>query len=257
MEKLIRIGMDTSKSVFQLHGVDAAEKPVLRKTLRRKQFLALLAKLEPTKIGLEACGAAHYWARELGALGHEVLLLPPQYVKAYVKRGKTDAGDAAAICEAVTRPSMSFVPVKGVEQQGLSMLHSARSQLIGQRTQLINAVRGHLSELGIIAARGLLGLAELAAIVRDESDRRLPATARAALTALVRQIETVTAQIAALDGALRKENKASDLGPRLETIPSVGPVIASALRARVTDPTLFENGTTGSAVPCMIAMAWW
>jgi len=142
---------------------------------------------------------------------------------------------------------MSFVPVKGIEQQGLSMLHSARSQLIGQRTQLINGVRGHLSELGIIAARGLLGLAELAAIVRDKSDRRLPATARAALMILVRQIEAVSAEIAALDTALRKENKASELGPRLETIPSVGPVIASALRARVTDAKLFENGRHLSA----------
>jgi transposase len=173
--------------------------------------------------------------------------MPPRYVKAYVKRGKTDAIDAAAICEAVTRPSMSFVPVKGLEQQGLSMLHSARSQLIGQRTQLINAVRGHLSELGIIAARGLLGLAELAAIVRDERDQRLPATARPALMILVRQIESVSAEIAALDGTLRKENKASELGPRLETIPSVGPVIASALRARVTDAGLFENGRHLSA----------
>src|SRR4029453_2843963 len=162
---------------------------------------------------------------------------------------KTDAGDAAAICEAVTRPSMSFVPVKGIEQQGLSMLHRAPTQLIDQRTQLvgqppqlINGVRGHLSELGIIAKRGLLGLAELAAIVRDKSDRRLPATARAALLILVRQIEAVSAEIAALDSTLRKENKARELGPRLETIPSIGPVIASALRARVTDAKLFENG---------------
>jgi transposase len=176
-----------------------------------------------------------------------VKLMPPKYVKAYVKRGKTDAGDAAAICEAVTRPSMSFVPVKGVEQQGLSMLHGARSQLISQRTQLINAVRGHLSELGIIAERGLLGFAELAAIVRNESNQRLPTTARAALVVLIQQIETVSTQIAALDTLLRKENKASELGPRLETIPSVGPVIASALRARVTDAALFKNGRHLSA----------
>ena len=201
----------------------------------------------PCLVGMEACGSAHYWAREIVKLGHSVKLMPPKYVKAYVKRGKTDAGDAAAICEAVTRPSMSFVPVKGVEQQGLSMLHSARSQLIGQRTQLINAVRAHLNELGIIAARGLPGLAELAAIVRDESDQRLSATARTALMVLVRQIEIVSTEIAALDTALRKENKASELGPRLETIPSVGPVIASALRARVTDPKLFDNGRHLSA----------
>jgi transposase len=196
---------------------------------------------------MEAYGSAHFWARELTKLGHSVKLMPPKYVKAYVKRGKTDAIDAAAIFEAVRRPSMSFVPVKGIEQQGLSMLHSARLQLISQRTRLINAVRGHLSELGIIAERGLLGLAELAAIVRDESDQRLPITARVALMALVRQIETVSAEIALLDKALSKENKNSELGPRLETIPSIGPVIASALRARVTDATLFESGRHPSA----------
>src|SRR5215470_13240535 len=166
-----------------------------RPEVRRKEVLAFFAKLPPCLVGMEACGSAHYWAREISKLGHTVKLMPPSYVKAYVKRGKTDAGDAAAICEAVTRPTMSFVPIKGVEQQGLSMLHSARSQLVGQRTQLINGVRGHLSEFGIIAARGLLGLAELAAIVRNEKDQRLPATARASLMILVRQIEAVSAEI--------------------------------------------------------------
>jgi transposase len=209
--------------------------------------LAFFAKLPPCLVGMEACGSAHYWAREVTKLGHTVKLMPPKYVKAYVKRGKTDAGDAVAICEAVTRPSMTFVPVKGIEQQGLSIVHSARSQLVGQRTQLINAVRGHLSELGIVAARGLLGLAELAMIVRDESDQRLPVMARTALMVLVRQIEAVSTEIAALDSALRKENTASEVGPRLETVPSVGPVIASAFRARVTDPKLFKNGRHMSA----------
>src|SRR5215475_2597546 len=226
---------------------DAEGKVVVARKLRRKEVLAFFGKLAPCLVGMEACGSAHYWAREIAKLGHTVKLMPPKYVKAYVKRGKTDAIDAAAICEAVTRPSMSFVPLKGLEQQGLYMLHSARLQLIGQRTQLMNGVRGHLSELGIIAARGLLGLAELAAIVSDESDRRLPMMARTALMILVRQIEVVSAEIAALDTALHKENKASELGPRLETIPSVGPVIASALRARVTDATLFENGRHLSA----------
>jgi transposase len=184
MTRITTIGIDLAKKVFQVHGVDAEGKVVVARRLRRKEVLAFFAKLAPCLVGMEACGSAHYWAREIAKLGHTVKLMPPKYVKAYVKRGKTDAGDAAAICEAVTRPSMSFVPVKGLGQQGLSMLHSARSQLLGQRTQLINAVRGHLSELGIIAARGLLGLTELAAIVRDESDPRLPATARAALMAL-------------------------------------------------------------------------
>ena len=244
MTIITTIGLDLAKKVFQVHGVDAEGKVVVARKLRRKEVLAFFGKLRPCLVGMEACGSAHYWAREIGKLGHTVKLMPPKYVKAYVKRGKTDAIDAAAICEAVTRPSMSFVPVKGIEQQGLSLLHSVRSQLIGQRTQLINAVRGHLSEFGIVAERGLLGLAE---IVRDESDQRPPVLARAALMVLVRQIATISTEIAALDSALSKENKASELGPRLETIPSVGPVIASALRARVTDAKLFENGRHLSA----------
>src|SRR5215471_7063690 len=211
MRTIITIGLDLAKKVFQVHGVDAEGKVVVARKLRRKEVLSFFAKLPPCLVGMEACGSAHYWAREIIKLGHTVRLMPPKYVKAYVKRGKTDAGDAAAICEAVTRPSMTFVPVKGVEQQGLSMLHSARSQLIGQRTQTINAVRGHLSEFGIVAERGLLGFAELSAIVRDEKDQRLPATARAALMILVRQIEMISTEIAALDSILRKENKASEL----------------------------------------------
>jgi transposase len=247
MTTVTTIGLDLAKKVFQVHGVDTEGKVVVARKLRRKEVLAFFAKLAPCLVGMEACGSAHYWAREIAKFGHTVKLMPPKYVKAYVKRGKTDAGDAAAICEAVTRPSMSFVPVKGVEQQGLSMVHSARSQLIGQRTRMINAVRGHLSEFGIVAERGLLGFAELAAIVRDEKDQRLPATARAALMILVRQIEAVSAEIAALDNVLRKENKASELGPRLETVPTIGPVTASAFRARVTDPRLFKNGRHMSA----------
>jgi transposase len=247
MTRITTIGLDLAKKVFQIHGVDVEGKVVVARKLRRKEVLVFFAKPPPCLVGMEACGSAHFWAREITKLGHTVKVMPPKYVKAYVKRGKTDAGDAAAICEAVTRPSMSFVPVKGVEQQGLSMMHSARSQLIGQRTQLINAARGHLSELGIVAERGMLGFAELAAIVRDESDRRLPATARAALMVLVRQIETISTEIAALDSALKKENKASELGPRLETIPSVGPVTASAFRARITDAKLFKNGRHQSA----------
>jgi transposase len=247
MTAITTIGLDLAKKVFQVHGVDAEGKVVVARKLRRKEVLAFFAKLAPCLVGMEACGSAHYWGREIAKLGHTVKLMPPRYVKAYVKRGKTDAGDAAAICEAVARPSMTFVLVKGVEQQGLSMVHSVRSQLIGQRTQLINAVRGHLSELGIVAARGLLGLAELAEIVRNKKDKRLPVTARAALMILVRQIETVSGEIAALDNALRKENKASELGPRLETVPSIGPVTASAFRARVTDAKLFKNGRHLSA----------
>jgi transposase len=242
MTRITIVGLDLAKKVFQVHGVDAEGKVIVARQLRRQQVLTFFAKLPPCLVGMEACGSAHYWAREIAKLGHTARLMPPKYVKAYVKRGKTDAGDAAAICEAVSRPSMTFVPVKSVVQQGLSMLHSVRSKLVSQRTQLVNAVRGHLSELGIVAERGLLGLAELAAVVRDQTDERLPAAARAALLVMVNQIEMVSAEIAKLETALRKENKASDLGRRLETIPSVGPVIASAFRARVTKPELFKNG---------------
>lgn len=247
MKRISTIGLDLAKRVFQVHGVDALGNIVVARQLRRKDLLAFFERLPSCLVGMEACGSAHYWAREIAGLGHTVKLMPPAYVKAYVKRGKTDAGDAAAICEAVTRPSMSFVPIKSMDAQGLSMLHGTRSLLIGQRTQSINALRGHLSELGIIAERGLLGLAELARIVRDESDARLSAMARGSLLILLCQIEATSTEIGKLDEALRKDNKASELGRRLETIPSVGPVIASAMRARVTDPRLFENGRHLSA----------
>ena len=242
MTQIITIGIDLAKSVFQIHGVDAAGNVVVRRQLRRGQVLAYFASLPPCLVGMEACSSAHFWAREIAKFGHTVRLMPPKYVKAYVKRGKTDAGDAAAICEAVTRPSMTFVPAKSVAQQALAMLHGARTQLIGQRTRTVNAMRAHLSELGIVAQRGLLGLADLARIVRDEDDARLPTVARTALLALLRQIEAISTEITKLDAALRKDNTASELGRRLETVPAIGPVTASALRARITAPALFANG---------------
>jgi len=242
MARITTIGVDLAKNVFQVHGVDAQGKVVAARQLRRKQMLAFFEKVPPCLVGMEACGSAHHWARELTRLGHSVRLMPPKYVKAYVKRGKTDAADAAAICEAVSRPSMTFVAVKSVAQQGLSMLHSVRQTLIGQRTQAINAMRGHLSELGIVAAQGMLGLAELAEIVRDENDTRLPATARAALLILSTRIAQTSSEIAKLDAVLAREHKTSQTSRALETIPSIGPVTASALRARVTDATQFKNG---------------
>src|SRR5215510_6915071 len=172
MTKIIRIGVDTSKSVFQLHGVDAAEQPVLRKRLRRRQVLEFFAGLEPTKVGLEACGASHYWARELIALGHQAVLLPPQYVKAYVKRNKNDAADAEAICEAMSRPTMRFVPVKTAQQQADLMLVGMREALIRRRTQLTNTIRGYAAEFGLIAAKGLDKIGPL--LARIASEERLP-----------------------------------------------------------------------------------
>jgi transposase len=180
MMEVSTIGLDLAKSVFQVHGVDAWGEVVVKRQLRRGQVLGFFAKLAPCLVGMEACATSHYWARELKGLGHEVGLMPPSYVKAYVKRGKNDAADAAAICEAVSRPSMRFVAVKTAEQQGVLMLHRTRELLVGQRTQLGNALRGHLAELGIIAAQGRVGLSELARTVAD-GDARLPAAGRAAL----------------------------------------------------------------------------
>src|SRR5882757_6535009 len=189
------IGIDLAKSVFQVHGVDTAGKVVLTKKLRRSQVLALFADLPPCLIGMEACATAHHWARELEALGHDVRLMPASYVKAYVKRGKNDAADAAAICEAVTRPSMRFVPIKSVEQQAALMLHRARDLLIRQRTQLINALRAHLAELGMVAATGREGLKKLLAIVAGRTEEQLPGPMRQALQALIAQLEALQQQI--------------------------------------------------------------
>ena len=242
MTRITTIGVDLAKNVFQVHAIDDRGRVVVARQLRRAQVVAFFEKLAPCLVGMEACGSAHHWAREIGKLGHTVKLMPPKYVKAYVKRGKTDAGDAAAICEAVTRPTMTFVQVKSVDQQGLAMVHSVRQTLIGQRTQGINAMRGHLSELGVIAAKGILGLVALAEIVRDESDVRLPAIARTALLVLLAQIEHTDREIARLDAVIKAEHKSNATSRALESVPSIGPVIASALRARVGDAGQFENG---------------
>lgn len=242
MTRISTIGLDLAKSVFQVHAVDAVGHVVVRRKLRRAEVIPFFTKLGPCLVGMEACGSAHHWAREIGRLGHTVKLMPPAYVTPYVKRGKTDANDAEAICEAVGRPSMTFVAVKSVEQQGLAMLHSIRAKLVSQRTQAINALRGHLAELGIIAGKGLVGQARLAEIVRDEAETRLPPIARTALTSLLAQIEAVSCEIDRLDRTLRTEQRASEAGRRLETIPGVGPVTASAVRARIGDARRFENG---------------
>ena len=175
MNEITTIGLDLAKHVFQVHGVDASGVTVVRKRLRRSEVLAFFTRLPRCLIGLEACATAHYWARELQAIGHEVRLMPAQYVKAYVKRNKNDAADAEAICEAVQRPTMRFVPVKTAEQQAALLLHRGRERLVRQRTALVNALRAHLAEYGVIAPLGLRNVARLIAIVRDEIDTRLPA----------------------------------------------------------------------------------
>src|ERR1700733_595595 len=195
MSEITTIGLDLAKSVFQVHGIDDAGGIVLRKRLRRGQVVTFFAGLAPCLVGLEACATAHYWARELRTVGHDVRLMPPQYVKAYVKRNKNDAADAEAICEAVRRPSMRFVPVKTVEQQSALLMHRARELLVRQRTMLANALRGHLAEFGLIAAQGLHNVAGLIAIVRDDKDERVPDIARQVLRILADQIDALSRRI--------------------------------------------------------------
>jgi transposase len=237
------IGIDLAKNVFQLHGVDAQGKVVLVRQLRRNQVIAFVAKLPPCLIGMEACATSHHWARELSKLGHEVKLIPPAYVKAYVKRQKNDAADAAAICEAVTRPSMRFVPVKSAEQQSTLAVHRTRSLLISQRTQLINALRAHLAELGLVAEKGRDGLAKLVAMLKDEATlQSLPVAMLHALRAMIAQLAALQTQIAELDRCIRDQHRASDTSRRLKAIPSIGLLGATALTATITDPSAFKSG---------------
>lgn len=240
MEKIIRIGLDTSKSVFQLHGVDAAERPVLRKRLRRGQVLAFFAGLAPLRVGLEACGAAHCWARELQALGHEVVLLPPQYVKPYVKRSKSDAADAEAICEAMSRPSMRFVPVKSAEQQALQMLAKLRAQYIGRRTQLSNSLRGFAAEFGLVVPKGLSRLGDLLADIR--ADATIPAMAREMFETLARDYARIKEEIARLDDKLLALHRENEVSRRLGAMPGIGPIGATLLAIKVTDVHGFKSG---------------
>jgi len=236
------IGLDIAKSVFQVHGIDAAGKVVIRRQLRRGQLLKFFKKLGPCVVGMEACATAHHWGREIAALGHEVRLMPAHYVKAYVKRNKNDVADAEAICEAVTRPSMRFVGLKSAEQQSVLMLHRTRELLVRQRTMLVNAIRGHMAEFGIVAAAGLPRIKELLAVIADPDDHRLTPGARACLESLARQLLSLNEEIGAADKRLHAWHRSSDLSQRLATIPGIGPVTASALAASITDPEGFRSG---------------
>src|SRR5215207_5675455 len=242
MSEITTVGLDLAKNVFQVHGVDAAGATVLRRQLRRAQVLAFFSRLPRCLVGLEACATAHYWGRELRALGHEVRLMPAQYVKAYVKRNKNDAADAAAICEAVMRPTMRFVPVKTADQQAAVLLHRGRERLVRQRTGLVNALRGHLAEFGVIAPQGLRNVGKLIAVVRDKSDARLPDLARQVLQVLATQIEQLEASVAALEKQLMAWHRVNPVSQRLATIPGIGPIIATAIAATVTEPGQFRSG---------------
>jgi transposase len=234
-----RIAIDTSKAVFTLHCVDQQERPVLRTNLRRAQLLPFFAKLPPTEIAMESCGGAHHWARELIALGHKVRLIPPQYVKPYVKRSKNDRNDAEAICEAAGRPGMHFVPVKSITQQAQGMVLKVRESLVGQRTQLANTLRGHAAEFGVIAGKGLGKVGPLLAAIEQEST--IPSEAKDMAVVLGQQIAELDTKIKAIEVKLTAAHKTNPVSQRLATIPGVGPVIALTLALEV-DPTAFESG---------------
>jgi transposase len=240
--KSITIGIDLAKSVFQVHGVDSAGDVVVRKKLRRAEVLKFFEALAPCLVGMEACATAHYWAREIGALGHDVRLMPPSYVKAYLRRQKNDAADAEAICEAVTRPSMRFVPIKSAERQGVLVLHRTRELLVRQRTMLINAIRGHCAEFGMIAPQGARRSADLIAQVRSADASQLPDLARSALLMLAAQLAALAGQIHALERQLMVWHRQDEASQRLTTTPGVGIITATALAASVTDPGLFRSG---------------
>jgi transposase len=236
------IGLDIAKNVFQVHGVDARGRVVLRKRLARAKVLEFFANLPRCLIGLEACGGAHDWARELQARGHEVRLMPPQYVKAYVKSNKHDAADAEACCAAVSRPSMRFVPVKSEQQQATCMLPRVRDQLIGQRTATINALRGHLSELGIVAAQRQAGVRQLLTLIGEGEDDRIPPLAREMLQTLAAHLRDLESKIAGLDRRLVAQARTDPVCRALAEVPGVGPVIATAFAATVPDPAAFRSG---------------
>ena len=247
MQTITTIGLDIAKSVFQVHGVDADGQVIIRRQLKRRYVLAFFQKLAPCLVGIEACASSHHWSRELKALGHTVRLMPPAYVKPYVKRQKNDAADAEAICEAVTRANMRFVATKTPEQQSCLMLHRTRHLFIRQQTSVINVIRAHLAELGIVAPIGRKGVEELLDVVADPSDKRVPAIARACLAALGAQLRRLKEQILEFDRMIMAWHRSNEASRRLDAIPGVGPILATALVACVADPKVFRSGRNFSA----------
>ena len=247
MADIVTIGLDIAKSVFQVHGVDAAGQVIVRRQLRRSHVLKFFAGLAPCIVGVEACATSHYWSRELQALGHSVKLMPPSYVKPYVKRQKNDMADAEAICEAVTRPTMRFVETKTPEQQSVLMLHRIRLTLVSQRTMLSNTIRAHMAEFGIVAPIGRNGLDQLLAVLSDLDDQRVPALARDCLVAVAAQLLLVKDKILDMDRRITACHRTSEMSRRLAEIPGIGPLVATALVATVPDPRAFASARNFAA----------
>ena len=247
MQTVTTIGLDIAKSVFQVHGVDADGQVLIRRQLKRRYVLVFFQKLPACLVGIEACASSHHWSRELQALGHTVRLMPPAYVKPYVKRQKNDAADAEAICEAVTRANMRFVATKTPEQQSGLVLHRTRHLFIRQQTSVINAIRAHLAEFGIVAPVGRKGVEELLHVVADPADNRVPAIARACLAALGAQLRRVKEQILEFDRLITAWHRSNEISMRLDEAPGVGPVLATAVVATVADPKFFRSGRNFSA----------
>ena len=241
MSTVTTIGLDIAKSVFQVHGISVTGEVLIRRQVRRGQVLKFFASLPPCLIGIEACASAHHWSRELQSLGHQVRLMPPAYVKPYVKRQKNDMADAEAICEAVARPTMRFVETKTCEQQSVLMLHRVRQMQVRQKTMLTNAIRAHLAEFGVVAKIGREGIDELLLLVRD-GDERIPELARACVLALAEQLVLLKRQILEMDRRITACHRANEVSRRLAEIPGIGPLLASALVAHVPNPKAFASG---------------
>ena len=247
MQTITTIGLDIAKSVFQVHGVAAEGKVIVRRQLKRRYVLTFFQKLPPCRVGIEACASSHYWSRELQALGHTVRLMPPAYVKPYVKRQKNDSADAEAICEAVTRANMRFVATKTTEQQSCLMLHRTRHLFIRQQTAVINAIRAHFAEFGIVAPVGRTGVEQLLKVASDGNDKRLPDVARACIAALGAQLQMLKTRILEFDRLIMAWHRSNQVSQRLDELPGVGPALATALVASVADPKAFRSGRDFSA----------
>lgn len=240
MEKFIRAAIDLGKTYFQVHGLESEAGRSISRKVKRSRMREVLSQIEPCRVGMEACGSAHYWARELTAMGHEVVLIPPAYIKPYVKRGKNDAVNAAAICEAMSRPGMRFVPVKSADQQAVLMLHKTRELLVKQRTMAVNALRGHLAEFGIVAARGIGRVDEL--LVLAKADATLPPVAMAAVTCLAEHLKGLDESIATVEEDIARSHRQNPVSCLLDEVPGVGTLIASVVAASVPDPRVFKSG---------------